>query len=229
MKLFLFDLDGVLVYPDFSYFKVARREIVEFLKQFGISLSIESPFFKKVYDAIYAKFKDPKIAWEIYSEVSKRIEKYELEALSKAKLLIGFREILKELKSNGYMAGVFSQGARKYVVKALHILGCNDIIDVFVSRDDHIRPKPYPDGILKACATMGIESRECVFIGDTWLDVETALNAGAIPVIYRYDKDYKKIKAKYREGILVLEELTVENLVQLLRILSIEKILDEIQ
>ena len=47
---------------------------------------------------------------------------------------------------------------------------------------DGLRPKPAPDGLLRACATLGLAPAECVYIGDDLRDV-TAARAAAMPVL----------------------------------------------
>ncbi len=43
---------------------------------------------------------------------------------------------------------------------------------------DGIRRKPYPDTVFKAVKELGLEVTDCVYIGDSEVDIKTAANAG---------------------------------------------------
>ena len=58
VKAVIFDLDGVLIHPDFSIFKQARYEIIDYLRNFNLEVRPESPFFKRVYDSLMEAFGD---------------------------------------------------------------------------------------------------------------------------------------------------------------------------
>ena len=47
------------------------------------------------------------------------------------------------------------------------------------SRDD-LRLKPYPDQGQAALKELGLEARECVYVGDSETDVETGQNLGML-------------------------------------------------
>jgi len=214
VKAVIFDLDGVLIHPDFSIFKQARYEIIDYLRNFNLEVRPESPFFKRVYDSLMEAFGDnPSKVHVIYSNVSKIAEKYELRALKSIKLHSEAHYILYQLKQKGYLVGIFSLSGRNYVQHALSLLKCDELVDICVSRDDPIRPKPYPDGIYLICKRLNIKPCECVFIGDTILDAQTALNAQAIPIIVTKDNDYI---FEEREKVFLLNKLTLDFLLNIL-------------
>lgn len=47
---------------------------------------------------------------------------------------------------------------------------------------DGLKPKPAPDGLLRACATLGLAPAECVYVGDDLRDVAAA-RAAAMPAV----------------------------------------------
>lgn len=54
-----------------------------------------------------------------------------------------------------------------------------EITVVFGEREaDGIRRKPYPDTVFKAVEALGLEVSDCVYIGDSEVDIKTAANAG---------------------------------------------------
>lgn len=60
---------------------------------------------------------------------------------------------------------------------------------VVVTRDDDVPPKPAPDGILLACARIGVAPANTMMVGDFRLDVEAGLAAGAITVYLMDEED----------------------------------------
>ena len=52
-------------------------------------------------------------------------------------------------------------------------------VDVVIGRDPQVRPKPWPDGLLAACALLGVEPTDATMIGDATWDQEAASRAGA--------------------------------------------------
>ena len=55
-------------------------------------------------------------------------------------------------------------------------------VDVVVGRASHVRPKPEADGLLAACAALGVAPADAVMIGDSSWDAEAAERAG-VPFI----------------------------------------------
>ena len=45
-----------------------------------------------------------------------------------------------------------------------------------------IPKKPAPDGAIELAARFGAEPGQCLYLGDTWIDMETARRAGMFPV-----------------------------------------------
>ena len=212
IRLIIFDLDGVLVHPPFDHFIDARRRVVKILEEYGIQITTDSPFFKKVYDAIMNTFKENAFAKALYKYMSKIVEKYELKALNKAKFSDNVGELLEKLRSLNYKIAIFSQGGEKYVKTCIEKLGIRDMIDFFLTRDDDIKPKPYPDGILKICEELSVNNNETIFVGDTLIDVETAKNANVVPIIITRDGKKKQIQNAY-----YLKELNVKELINLIK------------
>lgn len=89
----------------------------------------------------------------------------------------GMRSVLNTLKQSGIQIGVLS----------------NKPDDMTCQVADHLYPglfhcvrgqradtplKPAPDGALLLAKDLGVEANECLYIGDTWVDMETGKNAG---------------------------------------------------
>ena len=51
-----------------------------------------------------------------------------------------------------------------------------------LGQQNGIPPKPHPQQALTAAEAMGVEPGECIFLGDSAVDIETAIRAGMQPV-----------------------------------------------
>ena len=52
------------------------------------------------------------------------------------------------------------------------------LLDSAVGESETVRRKPNPDAVLHAVKEMGLSLADCVYIGDTEVDLATAKNAG---------------------------------------------------
>ena len=91
--------------------------------------------------------------------------------------LPGAAHVLTALHGAGYRLGVVSTKYRHRVDEALERDGLRGFVEVVVGSDDVPRPKPAPDGLLRAARLMGIPTADCVFVGDSEVDAMAARDA----------------------------------------------------
>lgn len=97
-------------------------------------------------------------------------------------------ELLKTLKEKGVLVGIVTNAGRGYIDRVLDHLGMAGDFDVIVSYTDVKRaqkqPKPAPDGLLMALEKLGVKpGPHVLFVGDEYIDIVAAYNAGVTPVI----------------------------------------------
>ena len=92
--------------------------------------------------------------------------------------LPGAGRVLRTLHGAEYRLGVVSTKYRRRVEEALERDGLRALVDVVVGSDDVPRPKPAPDGLIKAAGTLGIATADCVYVGDSEVDAKAARTAG---------------------------------------------------
>lgn len=93
----------------------------------------------------------------------------------------GMPELVNALKEKGFIVAVVTnkeQNMANEVVKSLY----GDVFDLIFGKRDGIPAKPDPTAALMAMEELGVTPEECVFIGDSGMDVATAVNSGAVPV-----------------------------------------------
>lgn len=91
--------------------------------------------------------------------------------------LPGAARMLGTLHGAGYRLGVVSTKYRRRVEEALERDGLLGFVGVVVGSDDVHRPKPAPDGLLRAAGALGIATDDCVFVGDSEVDARAARDA----------------------------------------------------
>ena len=60
----------------------------------------------------------------------------------------------------------------------LDTMGLRQHFDLILSADDIVRHRPDPQGLLLAVEKLGLKKEECMYVGDTWVDILFARNAG---------------------------------------------------
>ena len=192
-KAVIFDLDGTLLdtlddlwdsvnhtMDVFSYPKRTRDEVRRFVGN-GVDRLIElclpggadDPYRNEAIAEYRRYYKD-------HSEI-------------KTKPYDGVVELIAKLISDGVKVAVVSNKihlstvelCKKYFPEIENVCGEREA--------EGIRKKPYPDTVIKSAEDMGVDTGECVYVGDSEVDIETAKNAGmdCISVLWGFrDREY---------------------------------------
>ena len=180
IKGVIFDLDGTLIDSLETYCMAFNRiveryglkpidirEISDFLNQF---ISLEQ-LLEKLYPSL-----GPDEIQDFMLEMRK-----EFIALAKHHITLkpGAREVLISLKDKGMKIGVatgrMSRGDGKW--RELKNLGINRLVDTVVTAGE-TKPKPDPASLIKCAKQLELSLDECIFVGDSTVDVIAGKNAG---------------------------------------------------
>lgn len=104
----------------------------------------------------------------------------------------GIAPLLGELKSRGYKLAIVSNKLQPGVDE-LYQAFFRDTIQVAIGERPDVRRKPFPDMVELAMKELGVQPGECIYVGDSEVDMATARNAGlpCISVLWGFrDKDY---------------------------------------
>ena len=66
----------------------------------------------------------------------------------------------------------------QFAVDELQRLYFDGIIDVAIGENAGIRKKPAPDTVIESARRLGVELKDCLYVGDSEVDVKTAENCG---------------------------------------------------
>ena len=131
-----------------------------------------------------------------------------LEA-QKVSLKPGVQQTLQSLKERGIKIGIVTgrlgKGERRWL--ELRRLGVDRFVDVMVTAAD-ATAKPAPDGLVKCIAELGLSAEECVFVGDSKLDVMAGKEAGVRTVAISSGVAGREVLAEY-EPDFILEDMSL--------------------
>lgn len=86
------------------------------------------------------------------------------------------RRVLSSLRSMGLKLGIATN--RQIAESVVEIVGLRDLVDLVLGLGGKYRPKPEPDVLLAAVDGLGGDPGKTVYVGDTDIDMKTALAAG---------------------------------------------------
>ena len=111
----------------------------------------------------------------------------------------GIKELFKSLKERGCRLAVVSNKFDS-AVKELCGIYFKDVFDIAIGESPEVRKKPAPDSVFKALKELKARKEDAVYIGDSEVDYNTALNSG-LPCIcvtwgFRDMSELEKLGAK---------------------------------
>ncbi|UCH70687.1 MAG: HAD family hydrolase [Candidatus Bathyarchaeota archaeon] len=187
IKAVIFDLDGTIVSFNLDY-KALRGEVRSYLLRVGVPASVVSAN-ENIFDmlnktAIYVKNigKSLGVMNEIRNGAWAIAEKYELEAASNTDLLPGADETLKALKRMNLKIGLFTLNSDKAVNYILRRFKLGDFFGVAVPRNKVSYVKPNPGHLEMALKILGVTPEVTMVVGDSKVDMESAMELKAIAV-----------------------------------------------
>ena len=119
-------------------------------------------------------------------------EYYDLHVLDTTPVYEGIPELLAELKSRGIRLVV---NTNKHHVFAQRLIDnvFPGVFEIVIGEKIGYPRKPEPDAALALAERLGAEPSECVFMGDSGVDLNTAKNAGMISVLCSWGFVYKHV------------------------------------
>lgn len=187
----LFDFDGTLTRPGALDFT-------------DIKNSLGCPLHEPVLEFI-DRMTDPRQQ----AEARDALDRLEQAAAYRSAPNDGAEETIHAIRSMGIKIGIITRNSFASISAALKNfdgIGADDF-DLIISRDDSIKPKPSPDGILMAARWLDVPPDEILMVGDFIFDVEAGQAAGAITV-FLSDPDKKTAAADADFVISGLSELS---------------------
>ncbi len=182
IKAVLFDLDGTLVnsLQDLAnatnyataFFGVPAHDTEEFKYFVGDGID------KMIERAMPENLKDR----ETVSRARIKFhEFYDIHYADNTCTYNGMPQLVQKLKNMGIKVAVVTNKAEPAALEVVNRL-YGDVFDLVFGQREGVPTKPDPTLTLMAMDMLGVSPQECVFIGDSGMDVKTGVNSGALPV-----------------------------------------------
>ncbi len=107
---------------------------------------------------------------------------YSRHLLDHVALYDGILELLARLGNDGVLLAVCSNKPDKHTRLLVEALIPSGTFGAVLGARDDLPRKPDPAGALQIALELGVAPADCLFVGDTSIDMETARKAGMIPV-----------------------------------------------
>ena len=101
-------------------------------------------------------------------------ERYERVGLESTRLLPGAELVTRRLFERGIRLAIASNKPARFTRPLLEALGLASRFGFVAGPDDGFPPKPAPEMVFMALATLSVPARDAVFVGDMPIDVATA-------------------------------------------------------
>ena len=194
-KLVIFDLDGVLIdSKDYHYHALNQALGEEFAisREDHVSIYDGLPTSRKLELLTQNKGLPVELYEQIWNKKQELTLKIFSESVSKDYELMGY---FQQLVDAGSKIAVASNSIRNSVKIILLRLGLLEFVDVYVSNEDVVRNKPFPEMYWKCMTTLGALPNDTVIIEDSHIGRQGALDSKChlIPVENRKDFNQSKV------------------------------------
>jgi HAD superfamily hydrolase (TIGR01549 family) len=212
MRAIFFDLDGTIIKSTFKA-KEAKIAIIQRTAELGVDtrgISMDDTVADMLQKAEAQIVKKGKLSREcLRKNLSTILDKFDVEALSESELAKGATYVICELKKSGIKVGLVSNSGSRGIKLALKRFGLDGFFDVVITRDDISRLKPSGDCLRKALSILRIHQSAAAYVGDSWIDVMAAKDAGvmAIAVVGGMSPKERLLQASPDKIISSLDEL----------------------
>jgi pyrophosphatase PpaX len=178
IRAVLFDLDGTIIDTNEliiqSFFHALKGIVPESFGREHIIPSMGQPLSKQLRE--FSGHEDVAALSDAYREYNL------LHHDEMVSLFPGVSDTVKRLHDAGIRIGIVTTKMRATTQRALQLLGLESYMETIVSIDDVDNPKPHPEPVAKAIQALGITPSEALMVGDSSVDMESAIAAGAIPI-----------------------------------------------
>lgn len=115
----------------------------------------------------------------------------------------GVMEMLADLKSMGMRLAVLSNKPHGQAVDVVRQIFGDGVFDFVQGQSEELPRKPDPAGVLYLLDKMGIKKEECVYVGDSEVDVATAKAAGVTGLAATWGFRSRQVLEEAGAGVLI--------------------------
>ena len=160
--VFLFDLDGTIVFTDHIYLVVWK----EILSKYNIVLDLDlfNQYILGNSDEKVVKMLLPKCNLK---EISELKDKLFIENINHIKIIDGAVEFIKTVKSYGFACSIVTNCNKNVATKIIDLCQIAKYIDYITIGNECKKSKPYPDPYLETIAKYNVNKNRCIIFEDS--------------------------------------------------------------
>lgn len=121
-------------------------------------------------------------------------------------------EVISWLKKKNYHVGLVSSRYCESMLDILNRHNMKEYFEVFIGKGEVANPKPDPEGILKACSMLGVDS--CVYVGDSDTDIIAGHRANAKTVALVSNREKEESLASVKPTALIHDLIELKQLIE---------------
>jgi len=199
-KLIIFDLDGVLIESRELHYESLNAALASIDPKYVITRDEHL----SVYDGLNTTKKlkllseTKQLPAEYHDMVWQRKQNATFELIKKFPVDEKLVSIFSILKSQGYKVAVASNSVRETVKLSLLKIGVMEYVDYYVSNQDVVNPKPYPEMYWQCMTACQALPKNTLIVEDSHIGRQGALDSGAnlLAVENSHDVTWGKILNK---------------------------------
>jgi len=201
IKAVIFDMDGVLIEAKEWHYDALNKA----LSLFGYHISRHEHL--TAYDGLPTSRKLDMLSVErdlpvaLHAFINEMKQVYTMEIVyAQCKPTFVHQYALSTLKRQGYKLAVASNSIRNTVQVMMDKANLDQYLDLQLSNEDVLQPKPAPDIYLKAIRDLGLRPDECLIVEDNENGIRAAKASGAHVLVVsetsdvNFDNIFKKIE-----------------------------------
>lgn len=181
IKAFIFDIGGTLVKTDDAILKAIELSLKENKITFSNKKEVINVLGRSSYINMLTAVRGSYQGVDLDEKINKCFDYYQkifpLKVASFFSVFSGVVKALRYLKNKGIKLAVFSGFNREeanFILKKLNLL---TYFGTIVTKDDVTKLRPDPEPLYIAMKKLGLRKNECIYVGDTMVDIQMARNA----------------------------------------------------
>ena len=185
-KLCIFDLDGVLIDSRELHFHALNDALCKVGEEYVISREEHLSLYDGLNTTKKLKMLTERkgLSPSYYDQIWKDKQSSTFDLIRKIESDERIRKHMLRLKENDIKIAVASNSIRETIKLSLLQIGVMDLVDFYVSNEDVLRTKPFPEMYWKCMTALNALPRTTVIIEDSHIGRQGALDSGAhlVPV-----------------------------------------------
>ncbi len=200
LKGIIFDFDDTLIYSNIPWSEIKDKAKVIMAKAGILVENLREYSMTELFEMV--KVNSESVLKDLWTLV----EEYEDKCALTAKMDPETPEILKKLAQK-FQLGILTNNAARNTYAILERFNIAENFQIVLTREDLPRSKPEPDGLLISIERLRLTKEECVYVGDSWVDAQTAARAEVRFIRLNLDNKERTMNYPCWKSIIHLREL----------------------